>query len=250
MLIVVQHGFVEPLPQLGLDRKTFRRREVLELDRAERHLDGGDGFHDALDLCLAQQNRHAVDPDQIRKQRRLAFHHRQSGECSDISQAEHRGAVGHDRDGIVDAGEITNRSRIVLDREADSRHTGCVDVPQHLLSVDRDTRDCTDLAAAMTIENAIRLAEKAGRGQLANAVIQAAIRFLVHLQRQLPHCPPLVAAQRGQMLDRQAGIGDDLQHLRQAPGLVDGLDDQNFRNLHTAAVLDCPQSRGGAWRSA
>jgi hypothetical protein len=38
--------------------------------------------------------------------------------------------------------------------------------------------------------------------------------------------------QRLQVVDRQAGVGDDLQHPGEAARLVHGLDHEDFGNLH------------------
>ena len=134
------------------------------------------------------------------------------------------------------------RLRICLDREAHARHSGRVDVAQHLLRVDGKTRDLTDLAAAMPIEHPIRLADEAGGRQPSDPLIEAAVRLLVHLERDLPERSALLTAQRAQVLDGQAGVGDDLQHLRKAPRLMNRLDEQNLRNLHCAFRI-----RGRRW---
>ncbi len=185
-------------------------------------------------MGLPDENRHAVDADEIREQRRLAFHDGQSRQRPDVAKAQDGGPVGDDRDGLADAREIPHRGRILLDGQADARHAGSVDVPQNLLRIDGDAGDGVDLAATMTIEHPIRLAQEARRGQLRNPVIEAAIRLFVHLERQLPHRPALIAPQRGEVLDRQPRLGHHLEHLREAPGLMNRLDDQDLRNLHGA----------------
>ena len=134
------------------------------------------------------------------------------------------------------------RLRVCLDREAHARHSGRVDVAQHLLRVDGKTRDLTDLAAAMPIEHPIRLADEAGGGQPSDPLIEAAVRLLVHLERDLPERSALLTAQRAQVLDGQAGLGDDLQHLRKAARLMNRLDEQDLGYLHCALRI-----RGRRW---
>src|SRR5205823_300581 len=75
---------------------------------------------------------------------------------------------------------------------------------------------------------------------LPSALIQRAVRLLVHLERDLPERTALVASQRGQVLDGQSCIRDHLQHLDEAAGLVDGLDHENFRDLHVASLHQPP----------
>jgi hypothetical protein len=83
----------------------------------------------------------------------------------------------------------------------------------------------------------IGIADETRIRQLIDAIVEAAIRLFVHLECDFPQRAALVAAQRGQMLDGQAGLGDDEQHARQAAGLVDRLDNQYFRNLHAQRFL-------------
>src|SRR2546430_12243072 len=51
------------------------------------------------------------------------------------------------------------------------------------------------------IEHPVRLADEARGRQLPDALIQRAVRLLVHLERDLPERTALVASQRGQVLD-------------------------------------------------
>ena len=151
---------------------------------------------------------------------------------ADVTQSQHRGPVGDDGDRVVELGELVGGLRIALDGKAHARNAGRVDVPQNLQGVDRETRYGLDLAAAVAVEHPIRLADEARVRQLVDAIVETAIRLLVHLQRDFPQRSPLVAAQRGQVLDGETRIGDDQQHTGQAAGLVERFDNQNFRNLH------------------
>ncbi len=232
MLIIVQHGLVEPLLQLALDLEALWSREILELNRAERQLDRHNGLDDTLDLRLLQENRHAVEADEIGEQCGFALHHRQPGERPDISKAEHRRSVRDDRNRIVDAREIPRRTRVVLDSKTDAGHAGGVDIAQDLLGIDGDAGDSTDLSSPVTIEHAVGLAEKTCVRKLPDPLVEASVRGLVHLQRQLPDRPALIAAQGAQMLDCQPRLCDDLEHLRKAAGPVHGLDEEDLRNLH------------------
>ena len=72
-------------------------------------------------------------------------------------------------------------------------------------------------------------------GRLVDTLVETPVRLLVHLQRDFPQGPALVAADRDQMLDGQAGLGDHLQHFGQASRLVDGLDDQDLGYFHKGA---------------
>ena len=240
VLVVVQHRLLQARLQQLLDLETLRCGEVLELDGAEGSLDPRDDVRHARRLRFVDQDRHAIEADQVRKQRGLALHDRQSCERTDVAQAQDRRAVGDDGDGAAEGGELQRRLRILLDREAHARHARRVDIAQHLPGVDRQARHGADLAAAMAIEHPVRLADEARRRQLSDPLIQRAVRLLVHLERDLPERAALVAPQRGQVLDGQSRIRDHLQHFGEAPGLVDRLDDENFRDLHGVSLHQGP----------
>ena len=87
----------------------------------------------------------------------------------------------------------------------------------------------------MAVEDTVRFSDEAGRRQAVDTLVETPIRLLIHLQRDLPLGPALIAADRNQMLDGEAGLGDHLQHLGEASGLVDSLDDQYLGYFHKGA---------------
>ena len=161
VLVIVQHRLGQPRAQLLFDLEALGSGEVFELNGAEGAGDAADDVDHARRLGLLEQYRHAVDADQIGKQRGLAFHDRQPGERADVAEPEHRGAVGDDGDGAADCGEVPGRRGVVADGETYARHSGRVDVAQYLARGDGHGRDGADLAAAMPVEHAVRLAHEA-----------------------------------------------------------------------------------------
>ena len=232
MLVVVQHRPAEARTQALLDLEAGGRREILELYRAEARGDPGDGVDAARRVLLVEQDRHGVDADQRREERGLAFHDRQARQRPDVAEPEYRRAVGHDRDRIAEARVLVRERGILLNGEADPGDARRVDVAQHLLRRDRDGRLRAQLSTAVPVEHAVRLADEARDGQRVDAAVEAAIRLLVHLQRDLPERAALLAPQRLQVVDRESRIGDHLQHAREAARLVHGLDDQDLGYLH------------------
>src|SRR5579864_8602050 len=116
--------------------------------------------------------------------------------------------------------------RVLLDCKTYAGHPGRVDIPENLQRVDWKARYGLDLAAAMPVEHAVGLTDETGIRQLVDAVVEAAVRLFVHLECDFPQRPALIAAQCGQVLDRQARLGNDEQHTRQAAGLMERLDNQ------------------------
>src|SRR5579863_8776421 len=89
----------------------------------------------------------------------------------------------------------------------------------------------------MSVEHSVGLTYEARCGELVDPIVEAAVRLLVHLESDFPLCAPLLAPESCEVLDGEARIRDHLQHSRKAAGLVDRLDDQDFRNLHAPRFL-------------
>jgi len=53
----------------------------------------------------------------------LALHHRLAGQCTDVAQAEHRGAVGDNRHQVATVGVLVGQLRVLLDLQAGLGHT-------------------------------------------------------------------------------------------------------------------------------
>ena len=172
VLIVVQHRYGQPLAQQPLDLEAFGRSEVLELDGAERARDAAHDVGDAFRLGLGQEDRHAVEPGELGKERRLAFHHGQPRERADVAKPQDRGAVGDDGHGAPQRGVFPGRRRVLLDGEAHPRDARRVHVAQHLLRVDGGTRHGADLAAAVAVEYPVGLADEARDRQLTDALVE------------------------------------------------------------------------------
>jgi hypothetical protein len=156
VLVVVEHRDVELLAQPALDLEAARRRDVLEVDAREDRGDRLDGADDLLGVGGVEADREGVDVGEPLEQRRLALHHRQGRERSDVAQAEHRRAVGDDRDGVALDGEPAGVRRVLGDGHADPRHTRRVDHRQVVARADRHLRLHRQLAPEVQQERAVR----------------------------------------------------------------------------------------------
>ena len=81
-------------------------RDVLEVDAAEGRREPHDGLDDLVDVGGVQADRDRVDAAELLEQHRLALHHRHRGRRADVAEAEHRGAVGDDRDRVGHPGVV------------------------------------------------------------------------------------------------------------------------------------------------
>src|SRR5574337_1092595 len=100
VLVVVEHGNLQPFAQPALDEEAFRRLDVLEVDAAEGRLQRGDDLDQLVGVGLVDLDIEDVDAGELLEQHRLAFHHRLGRERADVAEAEHRGAVGDHRDEV------------------------------------------------------------------------------------------------------------------------------------------------------
>ena len=114
VLVVVEDGDVELGAQPLLDLEAARRRDVLEVDAAEA---GRDRLHDRDDLVgvlRVEAERPGVDAAELLEQQRLALHHRHRRLRADVAEAEHGGAVGDDRDGVLLDRQVPGRVAVVV----------------------------------------------------------------------------------------------------------------------------------------
>ena len=233
VLIVVQHRPVEARTQARLDLEAGGRREILELYRAEARGDRWrrESMQRAGSFSSSRIGT-ALMPTSVEKSAALPSMTGRLASAPDVAEPEYRRAVGHDRDRIAEARVLVRERGVLLNGEANPGDARRVDVAQHLLRRDRDGRLRAQLSTAVPVEHAVRLADEARDGQRVDAAVEAAIRLLVHLQRDLPERAALLAPQRLQVVDRESRIGDHLQHTREAARLVHGLDDQDLGYLH------------------
>ena len=93
MLIVVENGDVEFGAQTPLNFKATRGGDVLEVDSAVGRGNGLDDADDLFDVGGIEHHRPGINAGKTLEENGFALHDRHGGAGSDISQAEHRGAV-------------------------------------------------------------------------------------------------------------------------------------------------------------
>ena len=155
MLIVVKDGDLQLLAQTRLDLETAGRGDVLEVDSPEHRGDGSDRSHDLVRVRRRQAERPGVDPAELLEEDRLAFHHRKGRLRADVSEPEHRGAVGDDRDRVVLDRQVPDLLRVVGDRAADAGHPGRVRHREVVARLQRRLGDDLELAAEVKQERPV-----------------------------------------------------------------------------------------------
>ena len=120
VLVVVEDRDVEQRLEPVLDLEAAGRGDVLEVDPAEAGRQPGDGLDDLLGVRGRQADRDGVDAAELLEQDGLALHHRHRRGRADVTQAEHRGAVGDDRHGVGHPRVVTGHAGVRGDRLADA----------------------------------------------------------------------------------------------------------------------------------
>ena len=151
MLVVVEYRNVADLFQAALDFEAARRRDVLQIDAAERAGNQLNRAHDLVHVLGGNAERERIDVRERLEQRTLALHDRHAGERTDVAQTEHRGAVRDDRNEVVAAGVLIAEGRVILDLEARLGYAGGVSDGKVVLAVYLTAGDDFDLACPFLV---------------------------------------------------------------------------------------------------
>jgi hypothetical protein len=157
-MIVVEDGDLHPLLELALDVEALGGLDVLEVDTAQRRLERRDMLDQLVGVLLRQFDVEHVDAGELLEQAALALHHRLGGEWPDVTQPEHRGAVGDDADEVSSRGQLGGQSRVVLDGETgvgDTRRIGQRQVALVGQGLGRRDRDLAARGGAVVFEGGV-----------------------------------------------------------------------------------------------
>jgi len=127
MLVVVEDGNFHPLAQLALDVEALRRLDVLKVDAAEGRLQRRDVLDQAIGVELVEFDVEAIQTGEFLEEHRLALHHRLRRERPDVTEPEHRRAIGDHADQIAARREVERLARVAHDLvtgEADAGRIG------------------------------------------------------------------------------------------------------------------------------
>src|SRR5215211_2772525 len=100
--VVVHHGYVEGLFEAGLYLEALWRRDVLEVDSAERRRYAYDGLYELICVFGVDQDGHRRDTGELVVEDGLPLHHGHRGDGTYISQTQNARAVRADGDAAPD----------------------------------------------------------------------------------------------------------------------------------------------------
>ena len=190
VLIVVKDRDVQFLAEARLDLEAARGGDVLEVDAPEGGSDQLHGLDDLVGILGVQANGEGVHAGQLLEEHGLALHDGHGGQGSDVTQPEHRRAIGHDGDAV-----LLDRQRecplwILLDGQADSRHPRGVGHGEIVARADRHLAPDLDLAAKMHQEGPVGDVRDLDHGKLAELVDDTlAVLAVAGLDGHVPEDP-------------------------------------------------------------
>ena len=133
VLIVVEYRNFHAFVQVFLHVETIRCLDVFEVDAAEGRFQALDGFSQFVRILFIDFDIEHIDTGKAFEQHRLAFHNRLGRQRADITEPEHRGAVGDHADQVGARGILARRKRIFFDFEAGIGNTGGVSQRQIMM---------------------------------------------------------------------------------------------------------------------
>jgi len=104
VLVVVENRDIAALFQFSFNFKATRRRDIFQIYPAEAACEQTDSVDDIVNFFGPNAERNRVHVAESLKQGAFAFHNGHARFGADVSESEHRGAVGNNRDKVGAAG--------------------------------------------------------------------------------------------------------------------------------------------------
>ena len=114
----MEHRDLQPRAQLAFDIEALRGLDVLEVDAAECRFQRRNDFDEPVRVELIEFDVEDIDAGKLLEQHRLALHDGLGSQRTNVAEAEHGGAVGHDADQVAARGIAECCSRVLVDRLA------------------------------------------------------------------------------------------------------------------------------------
>ena len=133
VLVVMKDGNLHALAQFALDVKAVGRLDVFQVDATKSGLKRGNDVDQFVGVFFVHLNVKHIDASKLFEQHALAFHDWLGREWTDVTQAQHRCAVGDDGDQIASAGVFIGVVGVFDDFLARCGHTGGVGQRQIVL---------------------------------------------------------------------------------------------------------------------
>jgi hypothetical protein len=114
----MEHRYLQPSAQLAFDIEALRCLDVLEVDAAERRFQRRDDFDEPVRVELIEFDVENIDAGKLLEQHRLTLHDGLGGQRTNVAEAEHGSAIGHDADQVAARGIAECCRRVFVNRLA------------------------------------------------------------------------------------------------------------------------------------
>ena len=126
VLVIVEDGYPHRLDQSLLDVEALRGLDILQVNAAEGGFEQLADLDDVVRIVTIDFQVEHIDVSKALEKHGLSFHDGLSSKSSDVSQSQHRSAVGDDGDQIAARGVLESVERVLRNLQARFRHTRCI----------------------------------------------------------------------------------------------------------------------------
>ncbi len=144
VLVIMEHGNVHTFTQFLLNVETFRRFDVFEVNPAKGRLQRRHDVDEFIGIVFVHFDIKHVDTGEFLEQNALPFHHRLTGQRTNVAQAQHRRTVRDHGDQVAARGIFVGGQRIFFNFETRCRHARRVGQRQVALGCQRFCRGNLD----------------------------------------------------------------------------------------------------------
>ena len=160
MLVIVEHRDVESFLERLFDLKGPGCCDVLQVDTTECRRKPHHGLDEIVGTVDVEADREGIDLAEFLEQQRLALHHGHRRLGADVTETEHRCAVGDDGHRVLSNRVGVGQRLVGLDGLADPSDTRRVGHRKVVLVADREQRQNLDLSALVHAERTVEAVEK------------------------------------------------------------------------------------------
>src|SRR6056300_1572060 len=160
MLVVVKHRDIKGFLKRFFNLKCTWSSDVLKIDSTESWRKTNHCFDDFFGVRHVEADRESVNASEFFEEQRLALHYRHCALWSDVAEAKHSGAVGHDRNRVFADRVLISKGLIGSDSRANPGHTRGIGHREVFVVANWVKGEHLDLAAFMHFEGAIPPATK------------------------------------------------------------------------------------------
>src|SRR3989344_5564761 len=126
MLVVMHNGNIECFDETPLYIKTLRRRDIFQINAAERWSNAEYRFNYLIRILCIENKWYRIHSRECLEKSALSLHNRERAQCPNIAKSQNRRAVGNNRNHTAFHRVLTSALWILSNKAGNCRNTGCV----------------------------------------------------------------------------------------------------------------------------